>query len=105
MCRWSSCVSSCFGVCSYVMSLFCLGCVKPLPLPKGADTFFIQVILLFVIVSSFNYLFDLFCSFLFVLFFSLISECVCCQCTHQGGVEDFCGPRTGGWSLLGVMSY
>jgi hypothetical protein len=26
---------------------FCLGCVEPLPLPKGSDTCFLQVIFLF----------------------------------------------------------
>jgi hypothetical protein len=26
---------------------FCLGCVEPLPLPKGSETCFLQVILLF----------------------------------------------------------
>jgi hypothetical protein len=30
--------------------------------------------------------------------------CVCCQCTHQGGDLGPQGPRTGGWSLLAVMS-
>jgi hypothetical protein len=39
--------------------------------------------------------------------FSLFSElvtCVCCQCTHQGGDWGPERPRTGGWSLLAVMS-
>jgi hypothetical protein len=46
--------------------------------------------------------FSLFVSFLSL--FSLVTQCVCCQCTHQGEIEDLCGSRTGGWSLLGVMS-
>jgi hypothetical protein len=35
----------------------------------------------------------------FLFFFSLVTKCVCCQYTHQGGRL-----RTGGWSLPGVMS-
>jgi hypothetical protein len=34
-------------VCSFVVSLFCLSCVEPLPLPKGTKTFLFQAILLF----------------------------------------------------------
>jgi hypothetical protein len=53
---------------------------------------------------AFDHLFEfLFRFFSFSLFSELIT-CVCCQCTHQGG--DW-GPehlRTGGWSLLAVMS-
>jgi hypothetical protein len=30
--------------------LFCLGCVEPLPLPKGSETCLLQVILLFAFV-------------------------------------------------------
>jgi hypothetical protein len=39
--------------------------------------------------------------------FSLLSElvtCLCCQCTHQGGFWGPEHPRTGGWSVLAVMS-
>jgi hypothetical protein len=40
---------------------------------------------------------SLFVSFLFLSF-------MCCQCTHQGADWGPESPRTGGWSLLGVMS-
>jgi hypothetical protein len=39
--------------------------------------------------------------------FSLLSElvtCVCCQCAHQGGDWGPERPRTGGWSLLAMIS-
>jgi hypothetical protein len=35
------------GLRSLVKHGFCLGCVEPLPLPKGSETCFLQVILLF----------------------------------------------------------
>jgi hypothetical protein len=44
-----------------------------------------------------------FYSFPFSLFTELVT-CVCCQCTHQGGDWGPERPRTGGWSLLAVMS-
>jgi hypothetical protein len=69
------------------MSLFCLGCVESLPLPKGTEIFLFQVILLFAFVSVFYPLFEF---FFFVPSFSfsfslMVTKCVCCQCTHQGG--------------------
>jgi hypothetical protein len=41
--------------------------------------------------------------FSFSLFSTLVT-CVCCQCTHQGGDWGPERPRTGGCSLLAVMS-
>jgi hypothetical protein len=35
------------GLCSLFEHGFCLGCVEPLPLPKGSETCLLQVILLF----------------------------------------------------------
>jgi hypothetical protein len=76
----------CFGGLSSLLEHgFCLGCVEPLPLPKGSETCLLQVISFFAffgfrsLVGVF-----LFVSFLFFLF-SLFTKCVCCQCTHQGG--------------------
>jgi hypothetical protein len=64
---------------------FYLGCVEPLPLPKGSETCLLQVILLFAFgwlsISCWSF-------FLFVLFFFfslLLHSCGYCQCTHQGG--------------------
>jgi hypothetical protein len=69
----------------FVLGLLCLGCVEPLPLPKGSETCLLQVILLFAFVwlSIAYWSFFLFVSFLFL--FSLVTLCGCCQCTHQGG--------------------
>jgi hypothetical protein len=69
----------------FAWALFCLGCVEPLPLPKGSETWLLQVILLFAIVwlSIACWSFFLFVSFLFL--FSLVTICGCFQCTHQGG--------------------
>jgi hypothetical protein len=81
------CGCSSFGlvVCALCLSFVCLGCVEPLPLPKGSETYFLQVILLFAFVwlSIACWSFFLFISFLFL--FSLVTLCGCCQCTHQGG--------------------
>jgi hypothetical protein len=79
------CFEFCFGgLCSFVVSVFCLGCVEPLPLPKGTETFLFQVILLFAFVWL-----SIACSSFFVRFFSFTFSLwlsnVCCQCTHQGG--------------------
>jgi hypothetical protein len=82
----------------FARALFCVGCVEPLPLPKGSETCLLQVILLFSFVwlsitcwSSF-----LFVSFLFL--FSLVTLGGCCQCAHQGGDGGPCvvrGPMDG----------
>jgi hypothetical protein len=47
--RGALCVFLSFGlmVCALYLSMFCLGCVEPLPLPKGSETCPLQVILLF----------------------------------------------------------
>jgi hypothetical protein len=76
----------CFGGSCFLHELcFCLGCVEPLPLPKGSETCLLQVIFLFAFVwlSIACWSFFLFVSFLFL--FSLVTSCGCCQCTNQGG--------------------
>jgi hypothetical protein len=82
-------------VCSFVWVCFCLGCVKSLTLPKGTETFLLQVILLFAFHLAFDRLLKLFWSFLFLFLFlfSYVTKCVCCQCTHQGETESLCGSR------------
>jgi hypothetical protein len=59
--------------------LLCLGCVEPLPLPKGSETCLLQVILLFAFVWL---------SIACWSFFLFDTSCGCCQCTHQGEIED-----------------
>jgi hypothetical protein len=84
---------------------FCLGCVEPLPLPKGSEACLLQVILLFAFVrlsiacwSSF-----LFVSFLFL--FSLVTIVwVLSMHSTRGRWRTMCGSRTGGWSLPCVMN-
>jgi hypothetical protein len=49
-------------------------------------------------------LFEFFFHFFSFSLFSELVPCVCCQCTHQGGDWGSEHPRTGGWSLLVVMS-
>jgi hypothetical protein len=64
---------------------FCLGCVEPLPLPKGFETCLLQVILLFTFLGFRSLVGVSFYSFLLFFLFSVVTKCVCCQCTHQGG--------------------
>jgi hypothetical protein len=68
---------------SFVSDVF-----EPLPLPKGSKTCLLQVIFLFAFIwlSIACWSFFLLVSFLFL--FSLVTLCVCCQCTHQGEIED-----------------
>jgi hypothetical protein len=60
------------------------------------------------LVLAFAWLLITCLSFSFVYFLFLFSLnwllCVCCQCTHQRGDWASERPRTGGWSLPGVMS-
>jgi hypothetical protein len=72
-------------VCALHLSMFCLGCVESLPLPKGSETCILQVILLFAFSLAFDHLLEFLLVISFLLFFSLVTKCVCCQCTHQGG--------------------
>jgi hypothetical protein len=75
------------------MSLFCLGCVESLPLPKGTEIFLFQVILLFAFVSVFYPLFEffsLFVPFLFHFLLWLPNVCVV-NALIKGEVEDLCG--------------
>jgi hypothetical protein len=87
VCRGSSLWFSSFGlvVCPLCLSLVCLGCVEPLPFPKGSKTCLLQVILLFAFLwlSIACWSFFLLVSFLFL--FPLVTLCGCRQCTHQGG--------------------
>jgi hypothetical protein len=64
-----------FALCE---SLFCLGCVEPLPLPKGTETLLLQVILLFAFPLAFDRLLKFLLVVSFLLFFSLVTNHVCC---------------------------
>jgi hypothetical protein len=88
-------------VCFFVGSLFCLGCVKSLPLPKWTETFLIQVVLLFAFVLAFDLLFQILWSFLFFFLFSLVTKC---NALINGEIGDLCGSRIGGWLVPSVMS-
>jgi hypothetical protein len=90
----------------FVWAWFCLGCVEPLPLPKGSETCLPQVILLFaflwLLIACWG--FFLFVSFLFL--FSCVTSCGCCQCTHQGGDWGPCvvrGPVDGRFPVWWVI--
>jgi hypothetical protein len=75
----------CFGgLCFLLEHGFCLGCVEPLPLPKGSETCLLQVISFFAFLG-FRSLVGVFSFCFFVFLFSLFTKYVCCQCTHQGG--------------------
>jgi hypothetical protein len=86
MCRGSSCLLWWFLL--FAWAWFCLGCVEPLPLPKGSETCLLQVIL-FLPFSAFDRLL----TFLFIRFFSVsFSLCLPNVCVVnaliKGGIED-----------------
>jgi hypothetical protein len=83
----------------------CLGCVEPLPLPKGSETCLLQVIFLFAFVRLLIACWSLFLFVSFLFLFSLISfVCVLSMHSSRGRLRTMCGSRTGGWSLPCVMS-
>jgi hypothetical protein len=66
----------------------CLGCVEPLPLPKGSETCFLQVILLFAFLGFGSLVGVSFHLFLFFSF-SPITKCVCVvNALIKGEIED-----------------
>jgi hypothetical protein len=88
----------------FAWACFFLGCVEPLPLPKGSETCLLQVIFLFAFLA-----FDRLLELLFVRFFSFsFLSCyfmlVLSMHSWRGRLRTMCGSRTGGWSLPCVMS-
>jgi hypothetical protein len=65
--------------------MFCLGCVEPLPLPKGSETCSSSCDLALCLSLAFDHLLEFLLVVSFLFFFSLFTNHVCCQCTHQGG--------------------
>jgi hypothetical protein len=72
-----------FALC---LTMFSLGCVEPLPLPKGSETCSsssdLALCLSFGFQSLVEVSFSRFFSFTFLFGYK---SCLCCQCTHQGG--------------------
>jgi hypothetical protein len=102
MCRGSSCLLWSFVL--FAWAWFCLGCVEPLPLPKGSETCLLQVILLFAFLGFRSLVRVSFCLFHFVFLFSNYQLCVLSMHSSRGRLRTMCGSRTGGWSLPCVMS-
>jgi hypothetical protein len=98
----SSCVLWWFVL--FAWAWFCLGCVEPLPLPKGSEI--LQVILFFAFLG-FRSLVGVFFLFVFFSIFLLLfvyQMCVLSMHSSRGRLRTMCGSRTGGWSLPCVMS-
>jgi hypothetical protein len=91
-----------FALC---LSMFCLGCVEPLPLPKGSETSSTSSNLALCLFLTFDHLlkFRLVISFSFIFLF-IYKSCVLSMHSSRGRLRTMCGSRTGGWSLPGVMS-
>jgi hypothetical protein len=102
MCRGSSlwCSSSVSMVCALCLSMFCLGCVEPLPLPKGSEPCSSSSDLAPCLSLAFDHLLE----FSFICFFSFLflfgyKPCVLSMHSSRGRLRTMCGSRTGGWSL------
>ena len=67
-----------FGLvaCALCLSVFCLGCVEPLPLPKGSETCLLQVILLFAFPLAFDHLLEFLLVVSFPFLFGYQNVCV-----------------------------
>jgi hypothetical protein len=73
----------------FVRACFCLGCVEPLPLPKGTETFLLQVILLFAFPLAFDRLLKFLLVVSFLLFFLLVYKIMCVvNALSKGEIED-----------------
>jgi hypothetical protein len=55
----------------FAWACFCLGCLELLPLPKGTETFLIQVILFFAFILAFDHLFEFLCLVLFIFLYMM----------------------------------
>jgi hypothetical protein len=73
------------GLCSLLEHLFISVVSSRLPLPKGIETCLLLVILLFAFSLAFDCLLEFLLVVSFLFLFPLVTKCVCCQCTHQGG--------------------
>jgi bacteriorhodopsin len=101
--RGSSWLLWCFVL--FAWAWFCLGCVEPLPLPKGSETCPLQVILLFAFLLLSIACWSFFVRFFnFSFFLSDYQMCVLSMHSSRGRLRTMCGSRTSGWSLPGVMS-
>jgi hypothetical protein len=63
-----------------------------------------QVTFLFAFPLAFGCLLEFLLVVSFLFFFSLVTNHVCCKCTHQGGDSGQCVVRGPVDVLLGVMS-
>jgi hypothetical protein len=85
--------------------MFCLGCVEPLPLPKGSETCSSSSDLALCLSLAFDHLLKFsFSSFFPFLFLFGYKSCVLSMHSSRGRLRTMCGSRTDGWSLPGVMS-
>jgi hypothetical protein len=93
------------GSLSLLEFCFCLGCVEPLPLPKGSETYLLQVIMLFAFgwlsIAGWSFFLVVYFLFLFSLFTFVW---VLSMHSSRGRLRTMCGSRTGGWSLPCAMS-
>jgi hypothetical protein len=71
----------------FARAWFCLGCVELLPLPKGSETYLLQVILLFVFLCFRSLVGVSFIRFLFSFSLELPNVCVV-NALIKGEIED-----------------
>jgi hypothetical protein len=85
LCMGSSCILWWFVL--FAWAWFCLGCVEPLPLPKGSETCLLQVILFFAFLGFWSLVGVSFYSFLFFFLFSDYQMCVV-NALIKGEIEE-----------------
>jgi hypothetical protein len=73
------------GLCSLLEHGFVSDVSSRCPCLRGPRLIHLQVILLFAFPLAFDRLLKFVLVVSFLLFFSLVTNHVCCQCTHQGG--------------------
>jgi hypothetical protein len=86
MCRGSSCLLWWFVL--FARAWFCLGCVEPLPLPKGSKTCLLQVIFLFAFLGFRSLVGVSFYSFLFFSFSLWLPNVCVVNALIKGEIED-----------------
>jgi hypothetical protein len=73
------------GLCYLLEHGFVSNVSSRCPCLRGPRLFLLQVILLFAFPLAFDRLLEILLVVSFLLFFSSVTNHVCCQCTHQGG--------------------